>query len=265
MVHNPTCGCPSCFHINYPDRPNPHGTHNYKVSENVDYLGATSLLHVTPRDPYNWVRYKSITFYSECWWCGEPVYFHRNENGGCVLFDSLGPPWPIHACWEQYKHHLSVAIQGIIEKRISQLKSISIKNFQFIEKEITPETQLEGFILGFDAERRVLPDPAQISDTGSYLRYIVFRTMDGEHIKILAPEMYIEEIVMFSYSTIHIEYHKKSETASVCCARDIETNAIGSSERRTLKINYDYKRIMNMPWTHQSDLTRKFSGRKTHR
>lgn len=24
MVHNDTCGCPNCFHVNYPDRPNPH-------------------------------------------------------------------------------------------------------------------------------------------------------------------------------------------------------------------------------------------------
>ena len=42
---------------------------------------------------------KPLTFVTECWWCSERVYFYRDEFGGCVLFDELGHPWPIHECW----------------------------------------------------------------------------------------------------------------------------------------------------------------------
>lgn len=44
-----------------------------------------------------------LTFSTACWWCGAAVYFYRDENGGCVLFDELGPPWPVHPCWEDYR------------------------------------------------------------------------------------------------------------------------------------------------------------------
>jgi hypothetical protein len=44
-----------------------------------------------------------ITVPTTCWWCGAAVFFHRAYAGGCVLFDELGPPWPVHACWEQHR------------------------------------------------------------------------------------------------------------------------------------------------------------------
>ena len=30
--------------------------------------------------------------------CGAPVWFFRNEYGGCAYFDALGRPWPLHPC-----------------------------------------------------------------------------------------------------------------------------------------------------------------------
>lgn len=44
-----------------------------------------------------------LTFTTTCWWCGAPVYFYRDENGGCALFDELGAPWQVHACWEEHR------------------------------------------------------------------------------------------------------------------------------------------------------------------
>lgn len=46
----------------------------------------------------------NLTFVTTCWWCGKQVYFHRNTNGGSVLFDELGPPWLVHICWKQHQH-----------------------------------------------------------------------------------------------------------------------------------------------------------------
>jgi hypothetical protein len=43
------------------------------------------------------------TYQTECWWCGEKVYYHTNGYGDSVLFNSLGWPWEIHECWEDHK------------------------------------------------------------------------------------------------------------------------------------------------------------------
>lgn len=44
-----------------------------------------------------------LTFETTCWWCGASVYFYRDENGGCALFDELGAPWQIHGYWEAHR------------------------------------------------------------------------------------------------------------------------------------------------------------------
>ncbi len=35
---------------------------------------------------------------ARCKKCGDSVFFYKSANGGSVLFDSLGPPWPKHPC-----------------------------------------------------------------------------------------------------------------------------------------------------------------------
>ena len=49
---------------------------------------------------------EATTYPIPCWWCGEPVFYHTNGNGDCVLFDSLGYPWPVHPCWAEYARGL---------------------------------------------------------------------------------------------------------------------------------------------------------------
>lgn len=40
-----------------------------------------------------------LTYPTACRECGEPVFYHTNGHGDSVLFDDLGPPWPVHWCW----------------------------------------------------------------------------------------------------------------------------------------------------------------------
>ncbi|QDT62388.1 hypothetical protein SV7mr_49360 [Stieleria bergensis] len=47
--------------------------------------------------------YSPLTYSTKCFWCKTEVYFYRDENGGCALFDSLGSPWPIHSCWREHQ------------------------------------------------------------------------------------------------------------------------------------------------------------------
>lgn len=43
---------------------------------------------------------KSVTRPTACPFCGDPVYFFRDQNGGSTFFDDLGPPWPKHPCFD---------------------------------------------------------------------------------------------------------------------------------------------------------------------
>jgi hypothetical protein len=61
---------------------------------------------------------RPLTHPVSCWWCGAMVYFYRDENGGCAMFDHLGAPWVIHSCWEEHRttrraalHHAEREIQ----------------------------------------------------------------------------------------------------------------------------------------------------------
>ncbi|QBQ53834.1 hypothetical protein [Nitrosococcus wardiae] len=55
----------------------------------------------------------SVTYPTSCWWCGEEVFFHSNGSGDCVLFDKLGWPWQVHACWEEHVAERSSALSAI--------------------------------------------------------------------------------------------------------------------------------------------------------
>lgn len=51
--------------------------------------------------------YEKVTYSRSCRNCGADVWIHTNGDGGWVLFDTLGYPWPIHSCfaiyWEEEK------------------------------------------------------------------------------------------------------------------------------------------------------------------
>ena len=82
---------------------------------------------------FNDIHRDQVTFPTSCYWCRETVYFHRNANGGCVLFDELGPPWKVHPCWEQHKTDWGYVSREICNKfrDISlNIKYTSIAKFQ---------------------------------------------------------------------------------------------------------------------------------------
>jgi len=58
-------------------------------------------------------RDSRFTYQTTCWWCGELVYFHTNGYGDSVLFDRLGWPWEVHACWEGHVYEREVAVAAL--------------------------------------------------------------------------------------------------------------------------------------------------------
>jgi hypothetical protein len=71
-------------------------------------LGASTVVawHVTDRGA-------RVTHRTRCWWCGADVYFLRDENGGCALFDRLGAPWEVHGCWEEHRHERESSLKAV--------------------------------------------------------------------------------------------------------------------------------------------------------
>lgn len=249
MVHNPTCGCHNCFPINYPDRVNPH-------TQRTVYSG-NSYRNCKPEHNHiksNWSWHNNYTFQINCWWCGEPVFFHRNDNGGCVLFNSLGKLWPVHSCWEEHKNQQKSAILEIMNFRKQQLGTTTSKNCSFANNELESKVRIEGFIIGFESQQKILPNPESLSNPDSHLRYFVFESLDGDNIKILAPEYLKQEIEKYSFVSIDIETYNKKSLPIVCVVKIIE-KAINSQETHTLEIKYDYESIMDLRWSYQSKKT----------
>lgn len=247
MVHNRTCGCQNCFEINYPDRQNPHsrsfGYGNKKLVPKMHDVAVESV------EPYEWLRKESVTFHTQCWWCGKSVYFHRNQNGGCVLFDQLCVPWAIHHCWEQYREPKSIAVDGLIAKRISQLQETRINGIQFSKAK---KKSIHGFIIGVDRSRKIFPDPSRISDKSSHLMYVIFRTTAGKYLKLLVPEPYIDDIIKFSYVSLTIELVHKSNEIILNCIKKLTEIRVDDLNRKELLITYNYQSIVAKPWTFQS-------------
>lgn len=52
----------------------------------------------------HWGAHNSYTTpNAKCPECGSSVFFYRNSTGSRVYFDSLGPPWPVHPCFDEYQ------------------------------------------------------------------------------------------------------------------------------------------------------------------
>lgn len=57
----------------------------------------------TPKHKVTTSKFDTITSFTVpnavCQKCGKDVFYYENSYGSRVLFDSLGPPWPIHPCY----------------------------------------------------------------------------------------------------------------------------------------------------------------------
>lgn len=78
-----------------------------------------------------------LTVRTNCWFCGETVFFHRSENGGMVLFDNLGTPWPIHPCWKSNARHRNKYLNKLYETLKKHNLSTKTGDYDFISKGIS--------------------------------------------------------------------------------------------------------------------------------
>ena len=135
---------------------------------------------------YSWLYVGELTLLTTCWWCGDEVYFHRDENGGCVLFDALGKPWPIHACWEEYKHERKQAVTNILDKHKIALQNTKTVDYKYFSNLLIEP--FDAFLIGCDFSKRVILDKNASKNEDLYFRYVVYVVYRIGYIKILVPE-----------------------------------------------------------------------------
>jgi hypothetical protein len=73
----------------------------------------------------------SLTWPTSCFisgGCGQSVFAHTNGDGDFVLFDELGPPWPIHDCYLN-----RFILGGITSRGLYQLNSETANEYRQLE------------------------------------------------------------------------------------------------------------------------------------
>jgi len=100
--------------------------------------------------------FSPLMYLTKCWVCDEPVHFYRSETGGCALFDMVGYPWPIHACWENRQAHF-------LERIASELNIHSFNGRTYFQNRrllMKPRKQAYISITGFvDGSLRQIEKP----------------------------------------------------------------------------------------------------------
>jgi hypothetical protein len=79
----------------------------------------------------------------------EPVYYHTQGYGDCVLFDSLGCPWQVHQCWADYWEEESAG-QNLFKSLSREHHVRTIKNSDQQKRSIIigAAGQIEGVTCG---------------------------------------------------------------------------------------------------------------------
>lgn len=142
------------------------------------------------------------------------MYFFRDENGGCALFDALGPPWPIHDCWKDHVRRSSISSN--IESR---LEAVGFNGYFYKPQGIKvskPRKGTEEIVLaGFVADNHALCQQPQVFRLRSHRRadslllVIMEVATEGHLYPFVISEVAAKEIPNYSLVEIKGKWRKK--------------------------------------------------------
>ena len=196
-----------------------------------------------PNPIHSSINYGSITFLTECWWCGDSVYFHRDDNGGCVLFDELGKPWPIHPCWEQNQDEQCFAIQKALEDQ-----SVIIRS-QLVPKIYQPERSendlvVSGCIVSYAQTKEI-----KLSDSKKSYKVIDLLVLsEGKHFQILVDDKYKSLLLPVSMAKFKCSVRKRG--ASYLIYSGEVFNYLPENEERIFLSPLKVDTLVSLPWVH---------------
>jgi len=158
---------------------------------------------------------KPLTHSTKCWWCEAEVFFHRDENGGCVLFDFLGPPWPIHDCWEDHARRNSISTK--VESEIAALGyNGAFYKFYGIRQSKPENENLLVDISGYVTDNYYFYQDNKTSYLRSHSRadtvsLVKVEVTDRERLySFLVPETFAPDIPDYSFVEIRGKWQKRS-------------------------------------------------------
>lgn len=169
--------------------------------------------------PPSWSLHRNrdpVTRPTTCWECGAAVYFYRDENGGCALFDDLGAPWQIHICWEVHRNQHWRAIQHVGRKlkreryngrdRPSRYQSV------IPPRRSTSIIPLVGIVIdnGLGSERTTRKRFGAVNrGAGAWIQLAVLKKKTVYH--VLAPEPFAEMIPENIPLTLEVRWLRRAD------------------------------------------------------
>lgn len=187
--------------------------------------------------------YGSITFLTECWWCGDCVYFHRDDNGGCVLFDELGKPWPIHPCWEQNTDDQSFAIQQALEDQSKAIRNkYAPKLYQLSKNE--NDLIISGCIVSHAQTKEI-----KLSDNKKSYKVIDLLVFsEGKNFQILVDEKCKSNLLAISMAKFKCSVRKRGN--SYLIYSDEVFNYLPENEERIFSSSLKADILVSSSWIH---------------
>src|SRR5881296_3639331 len=168
--------------------------------------GVHTMISSAPRREWTIAsRTRPLTYRTRCWWCDEPVFFHTNGYGDCVLFDDLGWPWPIHSCWAE--HVAAERVAAIVKVEVD-LDAIGFDGRFYRPREQTVQPGRPGkqvSVDGYVADNHGLYEQPQLirlsvsehSSTAPFVRVDVVDS-EGHMLPFLFPEAIGRDIPDYS-------------------------------------------------------------------
>lgn len=88
----------------------------------------------------------------KCKTCGQPVYYYEHPSGSRVLFDELGPPWPLHPCFaagQSIKNKSAKPSVNAVSKKEKGWLPVVIEKAHLLQDRVDVRARTEKAVLNF--------------------------------------------------------------------------------------------------------------------
>ena len=245
-VHLDSSGCRSGYSISVRSK----STNSQRYRKSISSEGKQSKESIN-NYPYNWLYSGEVTLLTTCWWCGDEVYFHRDENGGCVLFDSLGKPWPVHACWEEHKSERKQVVTEIINKYKATLQSTRVENYTCFSN--SSIEKFDAFLVGCDFSRKKIVSNDSLLLKELHLRYVVYVIRNIGYVKVLVPESTLGFLLSEPHVFMEVAKYNRG-LGFVNFIRNLRCSS-GKVSEEIVNILTNSEHYLECQWIHQINLS----------
>jgi hypothetical protein len=100
---------------------------------------------------------RSLLFPTRCWYCGRTIFLFASPNGGFVIFDDVGRPWPLHDCGANASDPMS-------------LKLMSPENWDAFDLPVPIDVHVGGYDPNRTLKGLIVKSPEEVLINGRTLR-----------------------------------------------------------------------------------------------